>query len=224
MHPGTGPANISNNPVLNDISERTRGFKKLWALNVVLNEQNVIEFTSCGKIDSVWDDCRRYVSAHHSVSIKEKYDMVISSAGGYPSDHSFYQSMKVLTNSSRACKPGGILIIVSQCMHGWEIRDELFSFFTMTLDDISRNLENSFTMDGLALYMALSIIRSHTVWLYSELPEKEVTATGMNYFKSLDKVHEIAASTGNLSGIRTAVMHNGSSVLPINTESLMELL
>ena len=79
-------------------------------------------------------------------------------------------------------------------------------------------------MDGLALYMALSIIRSHTVWLYSELPEKEVTAAGMNYFKSLDKVNEITVLTGTLSGIRTAVMHNGSSVLPVNTESLRELL
>ena len=224
VHPGTGPANINNNPVLNDIMERTKGFEHLWALNVVLNEQNTIEFVSCGDIDSVWNDCRRYVSTHHSIGIKEKYDIVISSAGGYPSDHSFYQSMKVLTNSSRACKPGGTLIIVSQCIHGWEIRDELFSYLTMSLKEISLNLQRSFTMDGLALYMALSIIRSHNVWLHSELPEKEVTAAGMHYLRDLNDLYEITAKTGDPVNIRTAVIHNGSSVLPINTESLKELL
>ena len=159
-----------------------------------------------------------------NIGIKEKDDIVISSAGGYPSDHSFYQSMKVLTNSSRACKPGGTLIIVSQCMHGWEIRDELFSYLTMSLKEISLNLQRSFTMDGLALYMALSIIRSHNVWLHSELPEKEVTAAGMNYLRDLNNLYEITAKTGDPVNIRSAVIHNGSSVLPINIESLKELL
>ena len=223
VHKGTGPANIDNNPVLNDIRKRTQGFVKLWSLNVVLNEQNEIEFASCGKIDSVWDNCRRYAIKHHSASIKEKYDMVISSAGGYPSDHSFYQSMKVLTNASRACKPGGTLIIVSQCMHGWEIRKELFSYFTMNLEEISQSLDNSFTMDGLALYMALSIIRSYNVWLLSDLPEKEVIAAGMIFFKNLDQVFETEYNLKNISNIKAAIIHNGSSTLPISSKKLMEL-
>lgn len=221
VHPGTGPANIIDNPVLKDIMERTKTFQNLWSLNVVLNEQGDMEYASCGEIDSVWDDCRKYVSIHHSVGIREKYDLVISSAGGHPSDISFYQSMKVLTNSSRACKPGGNLIIFSKCTQGWEIRDTLFPYFTMTLEEISRNLRNSFTMDGLALYMALSIIRSHTVWFCSDLPETEVTAAGMRPIRDSD-VHTITAEAGNLRTIRAAVMKNCSSVLPINAKYLRE--
>lgn len=224
VHTGTGPAKVDNNPVLRDIRERTKGFTQLWALNVVLNEQNMIEFASCGNVDMVWDDCRRYVSKHHSVEISEKYDLVIASAGGHPSDCSFYQSMKVLTNSSRACKPGGTLIIISQCCLGWEIRDELFSYFTLTLEEISLDLQRSFTMDGLALYMALTIIRSHDVWIYSDLPEKEVEAAGVQVLKNIGDIAALAEKRGNLSSLRTAVMQNGSSVLPINTESLRELL
>jgi lactate racemase len=224
VHKGIGPANINNNPVLKDIRERTAGFNQLWAFNVVLTEQNIIEFASSGEIDPVWDECRKYVSAHHSVEIKEKYDLVISSAGGYPSDHSFYQSMKVLTNSSMACKPGGILIILSQCIHGWEIRDHLFSYFNMTLEEISQTLHNSFSMDGLALYMALSIIRSYNVWLYSDLPEREVRSAGMNVIRSLKDISGIVVETGSLSDKRTAVMYNGSAVLPISTNKLRGLL
>jgi lactate racemase len=224
VHTGTGPANVDNNPVLRDIRERTKGFTQLWALNVVLNEQNMIEFASCGNVDMVWNDCRKYVSKHHSVEISEKYDLVIASAGGHPSDCSFYQSMKVLTNSSRACKPGGTLIIISQCCLGWEIRDELFSYFTLTLEEISLDLQRSFTMDGLALYMALTIIRSHDVWIYSDLPEKEVEAAGIQVLKNIGDIAALAEKKGNLSPLRTAVMQNGSSVLPINTESLRELL
>jgi len=230
VHTGTGPAKIDDNPVLQDIRERTKGFTKLWALNVVLNEQNMIEFASCGNVETVWDDCRKFVSKHHSVEIEEKYDLVIASAGGYPSDCSFYQSMKVMTNSSRACKPGGTLIIISQCSHGWEIRDELFSYFTMTLEEISRDLQRSFTMDGLALYMALSIIRSHNIWFFSDLPENEVEKAGMQNLKHIGDIAAIAEKSGNLSSpsihtrTRTAVMQNGSSVLPINTEILREIL
>lgn len=223
VHPGTGPANIDDNPVLRDIRERTKGFRQLWALNVVLNEQQMIEFASCGNVDNVWDDCRRYVSKHHSVEISEKYDLVIASAGGHPSDCSFYQSMKVLTNSSRACKPGGTLVIISRCSQGWEIRDELFPYFTMTLEEISLDLQRSFTMDGLALYMALTIIRSHNVWFYSELAEDDVEAAGMRNVKNIEDISAIAESVGNPSSLRAAVMQNGSSVLPINTESLREL-
>ncbi len=223
VHPGTGPAMIDNNPVLDDIRERTDGFKQLWSLNAVLNEQNVLEFASAGDTDSVWSECCRYAASHHSIGIDEKYDLVIASAGGYPSDCSFYQSMKVLTNSSRACKAGGILIIFSQCSQGWEIRDELFNYFQLTLEEIAAELDRNFSMDGLALYMALKIIRTHKVWFFSDLPESEVRAAGMRPFPDMD-FPAIEKIVRNVQILRTAVMPNGSSILPINTNSLRELL
>ncbi len=94
----------------------------------------------------------------------------------------------------------------------------------MTLEEMSRDLQRSFTMDGLALYMALSIIRSHNVWFFSDLAENEVKTAGMQYMKNIGDIAEIAKKMGNLSSLRTAVMQNGSSVLPINTEILRELL
>lgn len=231
VHPGTGPARVTGNPVLDDIRKRTAGFTRLWALNVVLNEHNAIEFAAGGDVDAVWQQCSRYTEQQHTAVIREPYDAAVASAGGYPSDISFYQSMKVLTNSSRACRPGGTLLIFSECGSGWEIRRELFRYFTMSLDEIARDLLQSFTMDGLALYMALKIIRSYTVWFCSELPAAGIAEAGMHPLAGPEHAAEIIAWERELQqGIgtvqrqppayRTAVIPNGSSVLPVIHEFL----
>jgi len=212
-HPGVGPAIIRDNPVCNDIRERTSGFKNLWALNVVLGEDKKIVYSSCGNVDKVWTLCCNQVYQCNTVKIDALYDAVIVSAGGYPSDFSFYQSMKVLTNSSSACKNNGILIVLSQCSNGWEIRKDLFRYFSMTQEQIAEDLFKEFTMDGLALYMALNIIRKHKVWLYSDLPKNEVELAGMHYITDKRMITDIIAETESI-----ALITNGASILPVHVD------
>ena len=212
-HPGVGPAIIRDNPVCKDIRERTSGFKNLWALNVVLGEDKKIAYASCGNVDKVWTLCCNQVSQRTTVKIDALYDAVIASAGGYPSDFSFYQSMKVLTNSSRACKNNGILIVLSQCPNGWEIRKDLFRYFSMTQEQIAEDLFKEFTIDGLALYMALNIIRKHKVWLYSDLPKNEVELAGMHHITDQRMITDIITESENV-----ALITNGASILPVHVD------
>ncbi len=219
-HSGVGPARVKGNPVLRDIVGRTAQLGEIWALNVVTNEQQEIEFAACGWVDAVWERCCDFVSHRHSVAITERYDTVVASAGGTPSDISFYQSMKVLTNASRACLPEGNLIIVSECTRGWDIREELFAYFTLSNEIIATRLQENFSMDGLALYMALMIIRSCNVWLLSALPADEVLSAGM---QPLGDESELQALLDRFSRsgdpeYRAAVMINGSSILPVTVE------
>ncbi|MBI9106678.1 MAG: nickel-dependent lactate racemase [Spirochaetales bacterium] len=217
-NPACGPGLINNNPVRDDLTRRTRGFENLWALNVVLGDSKEIIFASCGDADEVWQDCVRYVSSNFSIGIGGKYDTVISSAGGYPSDFSFYQSMKVLTNSARACREGGRLIILSECSNGWEIDAEMLKLFSFPLSEITDRLIENFRMDVLGMFMALSIIRKYDVWLYSSLPRAEVELAGMHYLDDKSMIEELI-----LEG-RTAIIKNGSSILPISDEQRKELL
>ena len=215
VHSGVGPGKATDNPVLDDIRERTRGCGNVWALNAVMTEKHAIEFAACGMVDDAWSACCRQLAGAHGLEISGPYDTVIASAGGAPSDSSFYQSMKVLTNASRACRPGGLLIILSECTGGWEIRDELFRYFRLGTRDIARELKADFSMDGLALYMALSIIRSRDVRLYSSLPAPEVEAAGMRAVGSPDDIFRMAAEWGGEAGARTALIPNGSALLPM---------
>ena len=203
------PSIVKDNPVRDDLTRRTSGFKNLWALNVVIGESKQILFASCGNPDGVWHDCCGYVADNFSVPFPDSFDNIISSAGGYPSDFSFYQSMKVLTNSARACREGGRLIILSECSNGWEIREEMLELFKRPLREVAGMLISDFRMDLLGLYMAMSIISRYEVWLYSSLPKAEVEASGMHYISSPE---EIAGLTDSGS---TAVIKNGSSILPV---------
>jgi len=213
-----GPALVSNNPVRDDLTSRTQGFKNLWALNVVMDEHKNIVFVSSGNADKVWTDCSRWVSDNNSIRISEDFDTVISSAGGYPSDFSFYQSMKVLTNSARACKEGGRMFILSECSNGWEIDTEMMSLFSLSVSEVIECLLDDFRMDVLGIYMAMSIIRSYEVWIYSSLPRNEVEAAGMHYLDDISMIKEIVKDGS------VAVIKNGSSILPINDERSKELL
>jgi len=217
-NPVCGPGLIINNPVRDDLTARTTGFTKLWALNVVLGESKEIVFASCGDVDEVWSECVKYVSAGFSIGLDDKYDTVIASAGGYPSDFSFYQSMKVLTNSSKACREGGRLIILSECSNGWEIDPEMLKLFSLSLPEVADRLIADFRMDVLGMYMAMSIISKFDVWLYSALPRVEVEPAGIHYIDDISMIEKLARDG------RTAVIKNGSSILPISSEQRKELL
>jgi nickel-dependent lactate racemase len=217
-NPVCGPGIVKNNPVRDDINARTSGFTQLWALNVVIGESKEILFASCGEADEVWNECVRWVSERFSIGLDEQYDTVISSAGGYPSDFSFYQSMKVLTNSAKACREGGMLIILSECSNGWEIDEEMLELFSLPLVEIADRLIKDFRMDVLGMYMAMSIISRYDVWFYSSLPRAEVESAGMHYLDDISMIEEITADG------RTAVIKNGSSILPISEKQRKELL
>ena len=55
------------------------------------------------------------VAASSGVAIDEPYDIVVTSGGGYPLDQTFYQTVKGLCMALPAVKPGGALLIASDC-------------------------------------------------------------------------------------------------------------
>ncbi|HAK45693.1 MAG TPA: hypothetical protein DCO79_07230 [Spirochaeta sp.] len=217
-NPQCGPGLVKNNPVREDLDARTAGFTELWALNVVIGKSKEILFASCGEADGVWNDCVKWVSSHFLIGLDKHYNTVISSAGGYPSDFSFYQSMKVLTNSAKACREGGRLIILTECSNGWEIDNRKLELFQMELSEVADRLIEDFRMDVLGLFMAMSIIRRYDVWLYSSLPRAEVEAAGMHYLDDTSMIEALTAKG------RTAVIKDGSSILPISEKQRKELL
>ena len=126
-----------------------------------------------------WNKCCMNVREFNSVGIEHTYPFVLASSGGCPSDFSFYQSMKVLTHAAAACNEGGSMIILAECAHGWEIHPDLIPWFSMSLEQVAHLLDQDFRMDALAVYMAMRIIRNHTVYFFSNLPASEVRQTGM---------------------------------------------
>lgn len=195
MHPGIGPASVLDNPIQSDIRNRTKGFDgRTWCLNVVQDEMKSIVFAAAGTVDDAWAACCGYLERTNAPELPGIYPVVVASAGGFPSDFSFYQSMKTLTNASRACVKGGSIFLLMECRNGWELDADILSWGHLDLARIARRIREDFTMSGLAMYMALSVIRAHRVFCLSSLPAREVAGLGMRHLASEKDIGGLVAS------------------------------
>ncbi len=216
MDPRVGPARVEDNPIQTDIRRRTAGFAgKTWCLEVVQNEMKSIVFASAGQVDDAWTACAGFLERSNSPAIARLYPVVVASAGGYPSDFSFYQSMKTLTNASRACEKGGSIYLVMECRNGWELNEEILAWGHLGLEEIAMRLRKDFSMSGLAMYMALSVIREHRVLCMSSLPEREVAGLGMRHVATEAELGDLVrAEIANRIANRIAVIPAAAAVLP----------
>jgi len=210
--PRVGSARVENNPVLDDIRKRTRAFaKKTWCLNVVQDESKAIVHAAAGLVDAAWHSCATYLNECNSFKLGRRYPVVIASSGGYPTDFSFYQSMKTITNASQACLKGGSIYLVMECRNGWELNRSVLSLAELELPQIASKVRQDFSMSGLAAYMALSMMRDYEVHCLSALPNDEVRAFGMRPLTSASEISELVARGG---ADRIAVMPAAATVLP----------
>jgi len=84
--------------------------------------------------------CGDYLAAHRagcafcartgSVDVSEPYDLVVTSNGGYPLDQSLYQSGKGLTAAAAIVKPGGTIVLCSECRDGFPDHGNFKSILT----------------------------------------------------------------------------------------------
>ena len=210
--PRVGSARVESNPILEDIRCRTSAFaEKTWCLNVVQGESKTIVHAAAGMVDAAWRSCIAYLEEHNSFSIERRYPVVVASSGGYPSDFSFYQSMKTITNASRACAKGGSIYLIMECRNGWELDKDVLSLSALDLPQIAAKVKQDFSMSGLATYMALSMMRDYRIHCLSALPEDEVRGFGM---RPLASALEISSLVAMENAGRIAVMPAAATVLP----------
>jgi len=98
-NPKVGPGYIRGNPILYDMFRLSNVLKNVYCFNVVLGKNHKIIYASSGSIQESWRSCVKFIKKYFILNIEKPYKFLIASAGGFPNDFSFYQSMKVLTNA-----------------------------------------------------------------------------------------------------------------------------
>jgi hypothetical protein len=99
-----------------------------------------------------------------------------------------------------------------ECRNGWELERQVMSLARLELDEIAARVTEEFTMSGLAVFMALSVIRTHKVFLLASLPRPEVEYFGMRYIASANEIGNLATAERK---DRIAIMPAAASVLPV---------
>lgn len=107
---GIYPGQIVDNPIHDDMMEAAQLVGADFVINVCLDsEGNILDIKS-GALKLAFLEAVQNYQPTCSVSIKNQADLLIISAGGYPFDGNYQQSMKAIMQCQNAIKPGGKIL------------------------------------------------------------------------------------------------------------------
>lgn len=132
--PRATSGSVDGNPVHEESLAIARMRPPDLILDVTLDESNRITGVFTGELEQAWRAGVAFADRHVRASIREPADIVITSCAGYPLDATFYQAVKGMVGALPAVKPGGTVIIASECAEGLGSPD--FARVLLETDDL----------------------------------------------------------------------------------------
>jgi nickel-dependent lactate racemase len=106
----------------NPIWEEMRDFARLahpdFLLNVTLNRLGQITGVFAGDVEAAHAQGCALVRETALVPVAHPYDVVLTTNSGYPLDINLYQTIKGISAAAQAVRPGGSIIVASECRGG----------------------------------------------------------------------------------------------------------
>jgi len=110
-------------------------------LDVTLDESNQITGVFTGELEQAWRAGVDFAARHVRAEVLEPADVVVTTCAGYPLDATFYQAVKGMVGAIPAVKPGGAIIIASECAEGVGSADFARALFdTEDLEEFVRHI------------------------------------------------------------------------------------
>ncbi len=146
-------------------------------------------------------------------------DIVVTTNGGYPLDQNIYQAVKGMSTAEAACRPGGVIVMASECSDGHGA-PEFYRTFAREKDDrkimreiLERRAEDTIP-DQWQSQIFLRILMNHTVIFVSGAPREMVEALHMVPAGDMEEAMETAF---RLAGPAAAV-----TVIPDGVSTIVE--
>jgi len=116
--PKATEGSIADNPLHGELLEVARMARHDFAMDVTLTQERGISGVFAGEPVKAHAAGVAFVERTCLERLPEPVDAVITSAAGYPLDLTFYQTVKGITAAQHVVKPGGRILVVSQCAEG----------------------------------------------------------------------------------------------------------
>ncbi|MFH1226359.1 MAG: nickel-dependent lactate racemase [Planctomycetota bacterium] len=205
---------LAGNPVNDDMVEAICMFKVDFAVNLVVNHhEEIIKVFGGDIIKSHRAGCA-YVNSFGQVILKQPADLVIASAGGYPTDVNYIQTHKTIEHCSKALKSGGNMLILAECPEG--IGSDIFVDYLGygTAAKMEQQLRKKYVVSGQTAMCSLIKAQKFNIYIYSRLPigliKKMKLRPAANPQSTLNKL--IPALPDNA---RVLVFPEGYSLMPV---------
>jgi nickel-dependent lactate racemase len=118
LEDNVGPGITDGNPFHEDLMEIARLARVDFMVDVSIDRTRRLTGVFAGDIERAHAAGMRAVEREVRVDLPAPADVVVTSAGGYPLDQTFYQSIKGLTGALNIVRRGGTIILASALTEG----------------------------------------------------------------------------------------------------------
>lgn len=205
---------VVNNPIHEDMLEAASFVRPTFMFNVIMDSKGNIAEAVAGNYVKAHEAGCEIVSKMDGVAIKEKADLVIASAGGYPKDINFYQTVKTIINAKEAISEGGVMIILSECSDGFG--NEPIKNIIQNYDSLySREeaLRENYSIAKYIGYYITEVAEKYKLILVSNLCDKDFSTTNIHVVKSVEQALELAFKLKGEKS-RAYLMPHGATTFP----------
>jgi nickel-dependent lactate racemase len=178
--PGATWLNLENNPI-QDMAREVAGMAPPhFMVNVTLDRQRRITGFFCGGYRKAHLAGTAFCKQHAARPVPHRFDVVVTTNGGYPLDQNLYQCIKGLSAAALVVKPHGTIVMCAECSDGFPEHGNFKDIVRARAS--ARDLLDMIEQPGYAVYdqwaaqsTALVLVRARVV-LHSSLPPEAIRA------------------------------------------------
>jgi len=209
--PGAEPGRIEGNPVREEIDEAGRMAKVDLILNVILNDRQESVRIFAGDVYEAFVAGTKVVDEMYRVTISERVDTVIVSAGGYPKDINLYQAQKAIESGVRIVRKGGKIVLLAECREG--AGSTLFHKW-MTgekdLDTIICKIREKFILGAHKAFQFARELKWADVYLYSTMDPELIEQYYMHPIRAFEEIAGIVSDSKSI-----VILPQATTTLPV---------
>lgn len=215
-NPEVRSANMTDsNPVHADMMEACAMAKPSFLINVVVDDNQKIIGVFAGNWITAHRAACDLVDRMYGVPAKEQTELVIASAGGYPKDLNFYQTIKTLSNALVVAKEGGTIILVTKSDEGFgndDTQRQIAGYETML--EREKDLRENFSIGAFIGYLFAEAGEKYNMIAVTDIPQADFGTAKIHVVSTLDEALELARQYHGGKLPRATLMPHGANTLP----------
>lgn len=228
-HPDARNCELAGNPLHTELTEIAIATGTTFCVNAVIDEERRVGGIFCGDIVQAHDAACKFAERYCVVDVETVFDIVVTTAAGYPLDTTYYQAIKGLVGALGILAPGGQIILASECSRG--LGSSEFRFLLQELrrikdyDSLIKHISepDNFVIDQWEVEMLVKALRRAEVYLFSTgISESDWPLTHTRRVASVEEALSLAVAKSGRN-CKVAVIPEGPYVIPLNKKLVKEL-
>jgi lactate racemase len=217
-HPRAVNCVMEGNPLHEAQIEIIRTIGEIYAINVAIDDKRRLGRVTFGEIEASHLEAVRFMRRYAEVDVDRRFGTIVTSAGGYPLDRTYYQTVKGMVSPLDILREGGTIIIASECSEGMGSTE-----FVAAQEEFCRRGTDGFMdmlgsrrvalIDEWQTEMLIKPLRHGAIKLYTTgLEQQDLARTGIEPIASLPEA--IMDSVRRQGDSEIAVIPEGPYVVP----------